>query len=59
MSKMLAAIVAAMFALGTTSAFAADEMKKDAAKTEAKKEAPKADAKKEASKADEKKADKK
>lgn len=50
MSKLLAAIVAAMFALGTVSVFAAD-----AKKDEAKKDAPKAEAKKE----EPKKADKK
>ena len=51
MSKLLAAIVAAMFALGTVSVFAADakkeEKKADAPKAEAKKaDAPKAEAKK-------------
>ena len=50
MSKMIAAIFAAMFALGTVSVFAAD-----AKKDEAKKDAPKAEAKKD----DAKKADKK
>ena len=50
MSKLLAAIFAAMFALGTVSVFAAD-----AKKDEAKKDAPKAEAKKEEAK----KADKK
>ena len=60
MSKLLAAIVAAMFALGTVSVFAADakkeEKKADAPKAEAKKEeAKKAEAKKEEAK----KADKK
>jgi hypothetical protein len=50
MSKLLAAVVAAMFALGTVSVFAAD-----AKKDEAKKDAPKAEAKKEEAK----KADKK
>jgi hypothetical protein len=43
MSKLLAAIFAAMFALGTVSVFAAD---KDAKKEEPKKEAKKDDAKK-------------
>ena len=50
MSKLLAAIVAAMFALGTVSVFAAD-----AKKEEKKADAPKAEAKKEEAK----KADKK
>lgn len=45
MSKLLAAIFAAMFALGTVSVFAAEEMKKDAKKDEAKKEAKKDDKK--------------
>jgi pentapeptide MXKDX repeat protein len=38
MKKLLAALFAGMFALGTVSAFAADDMKK---KDEAKKDAPK------------------
>lgn len=37
MSKLLAAVVAAMFALGSVSGFAADDMKKDGAKKEMKK----------------------
>jgi Ni/Co efflux regulator RcnB len=45
MSKLLAAIFAAMFALGTVSVFAADDMKKDAKKDEPKKEAKKDDKK--------------
>jgi hypothetical protein len=50
MNKLIAAVIAAMFALGTVSVFAADakkeEMKKDAPKAEAKKEeAKKADKK--------------
>ena len=45
MSKLLAAIVAAMFALGTVSVFAAD-----AKKEEKKADAPKAEAKKEEAK---------
>ena len=51
MSKIFAAVIAAMFTLGTVSVFAADDMKKDAPK----KDAPKAEAKKD----DAKKADKK
>ena len=51
MSKIFAAVIAAMFTLGTVSVFAADDMKKDSAK----KDAPKAEAKKdEAKKADKK-----
>jgi pentapeptide MXKDX repeat protein len=51
MSKLLAAIFAAMFALVSVSVFAADapkkdEMKKDAKKDDAKKEAKKDDKKK-------------
>jgi hypothetical protein len=45
MSKLLAAIFAAMFALGTVSVFAADDVKKDAKKEEPKKEAKKDDKK--------------
>ena len=45
MSKLFAAVVAALFALGTVSAFAADDMKKDAKKEDAKKEAKKDDKK--------------
>jgi hypothetical protein len=57
MSKLLAALVAAMFALGTVSGFAADEKteKKAPEKTEAKK----APEKKAETKAPEKKAEKK
>jgi len=46
MSKLIAAVIAAMFALGTVSVFAADDMKKDAKKEEPKKEAKKDEAKK-------------
>ncbi len=49
MSKLLAAIVAAMFALGTVSVFPAD-----AKKEEKKDDAPKAEAKKEEAKKDKK-----
>ena len=49
MSKLLAAIVAAMFALGTVSVFAAD-----AKKEEKKAEAPKAEPKKDEAKKDKK-----
>ena len=49
MNKLIAAVIAAMFALGTVSVFAADakkeEMKKDAPKAEAKKEEMKKDKK--------------
>ena len=45
MSKLFAAILAAMFALGSVAAFAADDMKKDAKKEEPKKEAKKDDKK--------------
>ena len=59
MSKLFAAIFAAMFALGTVSAFAADADKgKGDAKKEAAKDKPKADAKKEEAKKDGKKDDK-
>jgi hypothetical protein len=54
MSKLLAAVIAAMFALGTTSIFAADDMKKDAKKDEPKKEAKKDDTKKDEMKKDKK-----
>ena len=56
MTKFLAALVAALFAVG---AYAADpkkdEKKKDAPKAEAKKDAPKAEAKKDAKKDEKKK----
>lgn len=55
MSKLLAAIFAAMFALGTVSAFAAADDKK---KGEPKKEAKKDDKKKDGKKGDGKKKDK-
>ena len=45
MSKLFAAVFAAMFALGTVSVFAADDMKKDAKKVDAKIEATKDDKK--------------
>jgi len=45
MSKLFAAVFAAMFALGTVSVFAADDMKKDTKKEDAKKEATKDDKK--------------
>jgi pentapeptide MXKDX repeat protein len=51
MSKLFAAIFAAMFALGTVSVFAADDMKKDAPKKD--------EMKKDAKKDDKKAADKK
>lgn len=53
MSKLLATLVVAMFALGTVSGFAA-EAKKDEPKKEAKKDVKKDDAKKDAKKADKK-----
>ena len=62
MSKLLAAIFAAMFALGTVSAFAADkkdEMKKEGKKDEMKKEGKKDEMKKEGKKDEMKKDDKK
>jgi len=46
MSKLLAAIFAAMFALGTVSAFAGDAKKDEKKKDEPKKEAKKDDKKK-------------
>jgi hypothetical protein len=49
MNKLIAAVVAAMFALGTVSVFAAD-----AKKEEKKADAPKAEAKKEEAKKDKK-----
>ncbi len=60
MSKLFAAIFAAMFALGTVSVFAAAETDKGKgdAKKEAAKDKPKADAKKEEAKKDGKKDDK-
>jgi Ni/Co efflux regulator RcnB len=56
MSKLLAALVAAMFALGTVSGFAADAAKSDTTKKdEPKKEAKKDDTKKDAKKDETKK----
>ena len=45
MSKLFATVFADMFALGTVSVFAADDMKKDAKKEDAKKEVTKDDKK--------------
>jgi len=58
MSKLFAAVFAAMFALGTVSVFAADA-KKDEPKKEMKKDEMKKDAKKEEMKKDAKKDEKK
>ncbi len=55
MNKLLAALFAGMFALGTVSVFAADDMKKkDGDKKEAKKDGDKKEAKKDEMKKDKK-----